>query len=41
MWKEYPKDKASWEYENELIVTHLDFVIEDNDFIWEGMCVMN
>jgi hypothetical protein len=33
MCKDYPKDEASWEFENELIVTHLDSVIEDNDFI--------
>ena len=35
-WKENCEDEVSWELENKFKETYPNFVIKDNDFIWEG-----
>jgi hypothetical protein len=40
-WNDYHDDEPSWELENESRKTYPNYVIEDNDSIWEGKSVMD
>ena len=39
--QDYPEDEASWKLENKLKKTNSNFVIVDNDLIWEGKSIMD
>lgn len=40
-WKDDPQVEVLWELENELKEIYLDFVIKDNNLIWNMKSVMN